>query len=214
MHALTRLRDEEDGTTLMEALVAALVTAATLAIAFGVIWGFLRHTHGQIALSEVESDSRVVLREMLIHMREATSPGGPAGPVAEIAWDRVTVYADVAPSDGVADRVEYALINCDGTFCELEMTVTPPVDPAATVLSYDNDDSVSETVLSGVIATVGKPLFLGVNWDRDTSTLSNVSSCDPCSLGAIEIDLRVRPLESRVNPGTLRILEEVRLRNA
>ncbi len=214
MSLIRRIHADERGTTLMEAFVASVVTTAALAIAFGIIWGFLRHTQGQIALSEAESDSRVVLREMLIHLREASDPGS-GDLVVDLDWDGMTVFADVAPSDGVPDRIRYDLVNCDGQFCDLRLVVTPPVDPAAAVLSYDDDDALpARTLLEGVVASDAEPLFEGVDWDSASSTRTTVDTCTSCDVGAITIDLRVQPLRTRANPGTLRILEEVRLRNA
>jgi hypothetical protein len=211
---IRRIHADERGTTLMEAFVASVVTTAALAIAFAIIWGFLRHTQGQIALSEAESDSRVVLREMLIHFREAADPGSGAL-VVDLDWDGLTVFADVAPSDGVPDRVRYDLVDCDGQFCDLQVVVTPPVDPTAAVLSYDDDDALpARTLLEGVIASDAEPLFEGVDWNSAASSRTTVDTCGTCAVGAIAIDLRVQPLQTRANPGTLRIIEEVRLRNA
>lgn len=211
---LRRIHEDERGTTLMEVFVASVVTTAAMAIGFGVLWGFLRHTHGQMALSESQSESRVVLREMMIHLRESSTPG-TGGPVARLDWDRVVFHADVAPSDGVLERIEYRLVNCNDGFCDLRIQVTPAVDPTARPLTFDPDDALPPRVLlSGVIASEDEPLFAGIRWNAVTRARVDVPECTPCTLGAVGIDLRVQPMLTRANPGTLRTIEEVRLRNA
>ncbi len=176
-------------------MVALTVVSVITAIVGGVFSSLLRQSHGQLALAQTQADTRLVVRELVIELRETVGPGtNGINPVTKLGWDEIVFHADVAPSDGAPDLIRYFL-TCSAGFCDLFRQVTHPDDPTADPLTYTPANaSTPEMILEHLLASLTEPLFLGDRldpWDRRKSN-SDVRR------------LRRHPLRARPDPALVR----------
>ena len=224
---LARLHRDERGLTLTELSVTVMVMGIALAALSSLLLGFFGNVETQLALSDAERDVRPVIREMVVEIRQAVPPSEAANalPVLEMAWNKLTLYSDRLPLDGVPEKHSYELINCsdgaNGGTCDLQRTVikadVSSVPPTFTFAdnTLDRQEIVLTSVLADPYLTEG-PLFHGVKWVGTPSARTTIASCDAvtrCRFPLVVIDLRVDP-SVKENPGNYEIHEEVRLRNA
>lgn len=206
--------------------------------------GFLRDWQIQSALSAVERDTRPMVRDMLIEIRQSTAPSDSAGsnPVGEVAWDKLVFYSDrLGDAFDSPEKHEYQLVNCTngaaGGICELQLSIWEPDNPAdASNWTYTGTPSV-EIVAANVLSEpptdddgntsvwlaseVDDSLFHLVAWDTSGATTTEViigacndSGSTPCQANLVVIRLRIDPTTVKDNPAIYELQEEVRLRNA
>lgn len=229
-----RLRDEEQGISLSELLIVSLVVGITSAILFGALSSMFTNVGYQFALSETEQETRPVIREMIVRLRQSdkTGPSNTLHPIGEVDWDTLVFYSDSPPSSTwpalpVLDEYRYELINCavagGEQVCDLQLTITPPddPDPAVTPKTYTGA-GFSTIELTEVLADnygARGPLFKGVDWVPPVPgadpVRTEIATClgAACSFPLVEIDLAVDPSLVTENPRIFEIHEEVRLRN-
>lgn len=221
------LHRDERGLTLTELGVTVMVMGIALAALSAMLLGFFNDVEIQLSLSDAERDTRPVIRELVVELRQSVPPteAGTALPLAELDWDKVVFYSDRLPLDGTPEKHIYELINCsdgtDGGTCDLQRTViTADTDSVPPSFKYDNNtidrqDIVLSRVLADPYLGTG-PLFRGVEWAGSPAVRTEVASCDAasrCTFSLVVVDLRVDP-SIKDNPGVYEIHEEVRLRNA
>lgn len=244
MKRLCRLFVADDGVTVTELMVVSLIMAFTMASVGGLMSGFLRDWHIQSALAAVERDSRPVVRDMLIEIRQSIAPLDSAGshPVSEVAWDRLVFYSDrLGDTYDSPEMHVYELINCTlggaGGLCDLQLSIYEADNPADLAnWTYTTTTPVVDIVLSNVLAEPptdddGNPnvwlaseiddsLFHLVRWDTTgTTTEVLVGECDDagstlCEANLVVMNLRIDPTTVKDNPAIYELHEEVRLRNA
>lgn len=179
---LKRLVRDERGITLVELVITMAVVATVGVIVTGTAVVLFNNADFQLDLESVEQDTRPVLREMIIALREADEPNDLASvhPVTDLDWDTVTFFSDVPPANCdpnadpgpdmvvcteddispriIPDLVTYQLINLQvvngDQVWDLQQTVVPPDDPAAATLTYTGAGT-SEVILRNVLADDG-----------------------------------------------------------
>ena len=229
-----RLHSGDDGISLSELLVVSLVVSITSAIIFGALSTMFSNVGYQFSLGEAEQQTRPVLRELIVRLRQSDKVGtsNSLHPVGEIDWDTLVFYADspptaVWPDRPVLDEYRYELVNCaivgGEQVCDLQLTITPPddPDPAVTPKVYTGPGN-SNIVLTQVLADdygARGPLFKGIDWIPPVPgadpVRTEIASCagPSCTFPLVEIDLSVDPSLVTENPRIFEIHEEVRLRN-
>lgn len=189
---LSRLRarlSSDSGISVPELMITTLIIGFVIAIVGGLMSGLLRDWHIQEALANVEEETRPVVREMLVQIRQSSPRGSGNGdnPVTELTWNKMVFYSDrLGDADDAPEQHVYELVNCTngaaGGLCDLQLTVTEPDD--ATLLSdwtYTGPPLRVETLLDNVLAEpildldanpsvwteaeVVESLFYMVRWD-------------------------------------------------
>lgn len=242
---MRRLIVEDEGITVTELMIVTVILSFAVLIVGGLMSGLLRDWQIQEAMASVQEETRPVVRELLVQVRQSTQPesGVDSNPVSEVAWDRLTFYADrLGDSDDAPERHEYELINCsggtNGGLCDLQLTITSPDNPSAVSdWTYTGTPDRVETVLEGVRAEpptdddsdasvwleseVDDSLFHLVRWDSSSGTATReiVGACDDsgsttCVANLVVINLVVDPGAVRNAISDVELYEEVRLRNA
>lgn len=229
---LSRLASHDRGVTLVELVITVAVVATVGIIVTSAAMVLFNNADFQLDLEQVEQESRPVLRELIIAIREADDPNDQATvhPVTDLDWDHLTFFSDVPPQNVdpgnpnriVPDLVDYRLVNLrvvnGDQVWDLQRTVIPPEDVTAATLTYDPADGTTRIILENVIADDGTgawgPLFRGVDWTTGVRTVIDDCSGSACDLNLIEIQLQVDPNLVKDNPRVFEIFEEVRLRNA
>ena len=228
MSLLRRLFVADEGVTVTELMVVSLIMAFTMASVGSIMSGFLRDWHIQSALAAVERDSRPIVRDMLIEIRQSVAPLDSPGshPVSEVAWDRLVFYSDrLGDAYDSPEQHIYELINCTGGsaggLCDMQLTITQPDNPADLAnWTYTGTPMRQEIVISNVIAEpptdddsnpsvwlaseIDDSLFHLVFWDTSGSTTSEVliGECNDAGSTLCEANLVVMNL--RIDPTTVK----------
>ncbi|MEO1063280.1 MAG: hypothetical protein AAFZ07_17840 [Actinomycetota bacterium] len=222
---LTRLRSrrrDDAGTSLVEVVVAATIGALALAAVYSVMWGFTDDVAVATDLANAQRDTRPVMQEIVIELRQAMPASSSAGgdPVEVLSTTSITFHSDRWDATG-PERITYTLESCASGLCDLRRTVlsadTSSVSPDWT---YDDGDVVVDFVVAeGVVdpATSGEALFAGVEYVSGSPVVT--STCDApggtaCDFPLVAVDLKIDPNGLRDNPRVYEIYEEVRMRNA
>lgn len=180
---LKKLRRSERGVTLVELIITVAVISAVGVIVTGTAMVLFNNTDFQLDLERVEQETRPVLRELIIGLREANDPNDTTSvhPVAELDWDHLAFYSDVPPLNCdpnadpgpdtvlcteddenvriIPDLVLYELVNPrlvngDQTW-DLQRTVVQPDDVGAATLTYTPASGTPRIILENVIADDG-----------------------------------------------------------
>lgn len=220
------------GVTLVELVITIAVVATVGVIVAGTAVVMFNNADFQLDLEEVEQETRPVLRELIIALRESSDPNDVAAvhPVTDLGWDHVTFFSDVPPENVdpgnpdriVPDLVDYRLVNMrvvnGDQMWDLQRTVIPPDDPTATILTYTPGSGTPMIILENVLADDGSgawgPLFTGIEWAAGVR--NTIASCSgaACDMNLVQIELQVDPSLVKDNPRVFELFEEVRLRNA
>jgi hypothetical protein len=189
---VTRLQHRlaaDEGITVPELMIATLIIGLVMATVGGLMSGLLRDWHIQEALASVEEETRPVVREMLVQVRQSvqSQTGSANHPVSEMAWNKLVVYADrLGDTDDAPERHVYELVDCsagaNGGLCALQLTVTAPDNPGdAANWTYTGAPLRVDRLLENVLAEpptdddggdptwleseVDDSLFYMVRWD-------------------------------------------------
>lgn len=180
---LRRFFSNDRGVTLVELVITVAVVAAVGVIVTGTAMVLFNNTDFQLDLEQVEQETRPVLRELIIALREANDPNGAVSdhPVIDLDWDHLTFYSDVPPlncdpnadpgPDGtlcteddenvriIPDLVTYELVNprvVNGDqIWDLQRTVVQPDDLGAATLTFTPGSGTPRIILENVIADDG-----------------------------------------------------------
>lgn len=179
----------DEGITVPELMIASMIIALVMGIVGGLMAGLLRDWHIQESLANVEEESRPVVRELLVQVRQSVQSQSGSGnhPVSEMTWNRLVFYADrLGDTNDAPERHTYELIDCtegaNGGLCALQLTITEPDNPGdAANWTYTGAPLRVERLLENVIAAppsdddggdpawleseVDDSLFYMVRWD-------------------------------------------------
>ena len=215
-------RRGDEGTSLVEVVVASTVGAIALAAVYSLMWGFTDDVSLATDLADAQRDTRPVIQAIVIELRQATpgSASAAGDPVETLTGTSVTFHTDRWDPVG-PERVTYTLESCASGLCELRRTVlSADTSSSAPDWTYDDGDVVLDFVVAeGVVdpATSGAPLFAGVEYVSGSPVLT--TTCDApggtaCDFPLVAVDLKIDPNGLRDNPRVYEIYEEVRMRNA
>ena len=180
------LRDllrNDRGVTLVELIITIAVVSVVGVIVSATAVVLFNNADFQLDLESVEQDTRPVLRELIIALREANDPNGAVNefPVIDLDWDHITFYSDVPPSNCdpnadpgpdtvicteddvnpriIPDLVDYRLVNMrivnGDQVWDLQRTVVQPDDLSDVVLTYTPATGTPRIILENVIADDG-----------------------------------------------------------
>lgn len=207
----------EGGYSLIEVMVATLITTMVAAVFFGIFSQFsndaLRQERRGNALDEV----RPAIAEIIIELRQAVDVDGNPAVVGSLDadWDDLDLvfYSDRFADTEGPERFRYFLTNCEGSLCELQREVTPA--DAGTGPDWTHTATpTGSRVLSNVLTDGSEPLFSGVSWRGGTEEVTLECGTSPtCLFEVLRIRLRVDPEPNREN-AVIEIDEDVRFRNA
>lgn len=211
----------DSGSSLVELVVVVAVLGLVFSAFYTSLFGFLRDAKFSEDLAQVERDTRPVIRQLVIELRQAEPEATVANgqPVQALDPDSIVFYSDRYPYDG-PERHEYSLANCVDSLCDLQLTIHAALaSSSAPNWEYDTSETpvLSRTMLEGVVET--QPMFSGQRWSDVSSSFTTVTSCDravgsDCDFELVDIELHVDPNKHRDNPRVFEIVEQVRLRNA
>jgi hypothetical protein len=170
-------------------MITTLIIGFVVLTVGGLMSGLLRDWHIQESLARVQEESRPVMREMLVQIRQSTPRGSGNGdnPVTELSWNTLRFYSDrLGDSDDAPEEHLYELVNCSngaaGGLCDLQLTITEPDDPGLiSDWTYTGAPLRVETLLENILAEppldldsdpaawtaaeVEESLFYMVRWD-------------------------------------------------
>ena len=215
-------RHGDEGTSLVEVVVASTVGAIALAAVYSLMWGFTDDVSVATDLANAQRDTRPVIQSIVIELRQATPASASAAgdPVETVSNTSITFHTDRWDPTG-PERITYALESCGAGLCDLRRTVlSADTSSSAPDWTYDDGDVVrDEIVAEGVVdpATSGDPLFAGVEYVSGSPVVT--TACDApggtaCDFPLVAVDLKIDPNGLRDNPRVYEIYEEVRMRNA
>ncbi len=222
LRALVGRRRGDEGTSLVEVVVASTIGALALATVYSVMWGFTDDVSLATDLADAQRDTRPVMQALVIELRQATPASASAAgdPVETVSDTSIVFHSDRWDPNG-PERITYSLESCASGLCDLRRTVlsadTSSVSPDWT---YDDGDVVTDLVVAdGVVdpAISGDALFAGVEYVSGSPVVT--STCDApggtaCDFPLVAVDLKIDPNGLRDNPRVYEIYEEVRMRNA
>jgi len=225
-------------------MITTLIIGFVMATVGGLMSGVLRDWGIQEAMAAVQEESRPVVREMLIQIRQSTSRLSALGnnPVSEMSWDKLVFYSDRIGDDNDApEKHVYELIDCtngvNGGLCAVQLSIYEPTNPTASEnWNYAATPDRVTRLLENVIAEppvndsnpewteaeVAESLFYMVRWDpgaggspeRTIAASCDDSGSSPCDGNLVVISLAINPSLVRDYLATFELYEEVRLRNA
>ncbi len=150
-------------------MISTLIIGFVMAIVGGLMSGVLRDWAIQDSMAAVQEESRPVVREMLVQIRQSTASGSTTAdhPVSEMTWDRVVFYSDrLGDNNDAPEQHTYELVNCsdgvNGGLCTLQLTIVEPDNPTAVSdWTYTGAPIRVDMLLENVIAQ--PPLDLDAN---------------------------------------------------
>ncbi len=244
---MNRLRSavaSDSGISVPELMISTLIIGFVMAIVGSLMSGVLRDWGVQESLAAVQEESRPVVRDMLIQIRQSTSSLSALGnnPVSEMSWDTLVFYSDRIGDDNDApEKHVYELVDCtngtNGGQCSLQLSIYNPTNPTALEnWDYGATPDRVDMLLENVIAEppvndsnpawteteVAESLFYMIRWEPGSSGNPErvvSAACDdlgssPCDGNLVVISLAINPSNAREYLSTFELYEEVRLRNA
>lgn len=214
---MTPGRAREAGYSLIEVMVAALITTMVAAVFFAIFSQFSNDALRQERRGNALAELRPAVAELIIELRQAVDVDGNPAIVGTLDADwsdlNLVFYSDRFADTEGPERFRYFLTNCDGELCELQREVTA-ADPGTGPDWEYTGTPVGNRVLSNVLTDGPEPLFSGVSWRGGTEDITLVCGTSPtCLFEVLRIRLRVDPEPGREN-AVIEIDEDVRFRNA
>ncbi len=214
---IRRLFTDEGGISLVEVMVAALITTMVAAVFYSIFYSFsndvLRQEQRAASLDQV----RPAVTGLIIELRQAVDVDFDTAVVGSLDSDwsdlELVYYSDRFADDEGPERFRYYLSNCNGSLCDLMREVTRADAGTGPNWTYLGTPSAG-TVVENVMTDGTDPLFSGASWRGGTETVTldcGVSSA--CVFEILRIRLRVDPEPDRDLP-VIDIREDVRFRNA
>lgn len=173
MTAATRIRDEDDGVTLVELLVAISVTTVVLAMIGGLFFAVTKITRDGLNTRSAVGTAANAMSEIRRVVRQAAAnpvAGGTVAPAVAVGSTSssltVTSYIDTSTTTYAPTKVAFS-VNGAGYLVEQR---TPAPAQANGYWTF-NGASTSQT-LAGPLVTTGAadPLFVYLNSDNDPVT--------------------------------------------
>jgi Prokaryotic N-terminal methylation motif len=213
----TAFRGGESGVTLVETMVAMLITTLVAAVFYTIFYQFsddvLRQERRATTLEQV----RPAVAGLIIELRQALDVDNDRAVVGTLDndWDTLELvfYSDrFADSDG-PERLRYYLENCASGLCELMRDVTAADSGSGPSWTYTGSVATSQ-IAENVLTDGVEPLFAGVSWRGGTLETTDQCGTSPsCEFEVLRIRLRVDPEPGEDLP-VIEVYEDVRFRNA
>lgn len=213
----TAFRGGESGVTLVETMVAMLITTLVAAVFYTIFYQFsddvLRQERRATTLEQV----RPAVAGLIIELRQALDVDNDRAVVGTLDndWDTLELvfYSDrFADSDG-PERLRYYLENCVSGLCDLMRDVTAADSGSGPTWTYTGSAATSQ-IAENVLTDGVEPLFAGVSWRGGTLETTDQCGMSPsCEFEVLRIRLRVDPEPGEDLP-VIEVYEDVRFRNA
>ena len=208
---------DERGMTLVETMVAMLITTLVAAVFYTIFYQFtddaLRQERRATALEQV----RPAVAGMIIELRQALDIDSDQAVVGSLDNDwssaELVFYSDrFADTDG-PERLRYYVAGCAAGLCDLLRDVTAADTGSGPNWTYTGAAS-TQRVVENVLTDGPEPLFTGVSWRGGTlETTDQCGTSVSCQFEVLRIRLRVDPEPGSDLP-VIEIYEDVRFRNA
>jgi Flp pilus assembly pilin Flp len=214
---LMRVVRDERGVTLVETMVAMLITTLVAAVFYTIFYQFssdvLRQERRATALEEV----RPAVAGLIIDLRQALDVDRDRAIVGSLDNDwsstDLVFYSDRFTDTAGPERFRYYLTNCAASLCDLMREVTAADEGSGPAWTYTGTAG-AQRVAQNVLTDGSDGLFTGVSWRSGAAvTTDQCGGVTPCQFEVLRIRLRVDPEPGSTLP-VLEIYEDVRLRNA
>ena len=208
---------DERGVTLVETMVAMLITSILLVAFYGFFFAFSDDVGRQERWARTLEATRPVMAELVLRLRQAVDVDGDGAIVDRLdsSWQdlELVFFSDRFDAEG-PERFRYHLEGCADGRCDLVVSITtadPGSGPDWTYTSVAH----TRTLLENVVADGSPPLFVGVTTGPSgSSTITSCGGATPCDFERLRIVLRVDSDPLRAQSPIVELFEEVRFRNA
>jgi len=211
-----RLRTE-GGVTLVETMVAMLITTMVAAVFYTIFYQFsddvLRQERRATTLEEV----RPAVAGLIIELRQALDIDNDRAVLGALDNDwsslELVFYSDRFADTEGPERLRYHLTNCAANLCDLMRDVTAADAGSGPAWTYSGPAGTAR-IAQNVLTDGTEPLFAGASWRGGTLEMTNQCGTSPsCQFEVLRIRLRVDPEPGEDLP-VIEVYEDVRFRNA
>ncbi len=209
--------DDERGVTLVETMVAMIITTILLIAFYGFFFTFGDEVTSQERRARTLEAARPVVAELVLELRQAVDLDGDGAVVESLnsAWDQLDLvfYSDRLDDAPGPERYRYHLGACVANRCELLRSVTVADVGSGPNWTYTGIPS-TRVALVDVLDDGPEPLFRGASFRTGTEITTTVcGGATPCDFELLRIRLRVDPRTVRSGRAVVDIQEDVRFRN-
>ena len=212
-----RLVRQDSGFTLVEAMVAAMITTLVSAVFYTVFFSFSDDVLRQEQRARALEGLRPAIAELIIELRQAVDLDDDTAIVGSLDADwadlDIVFYSDRFVDTDGPERFRYYLASCAASLCDLVREVTAADVGSGPAWTYSATPR-TELILENVLTDGPERLFSGVSWRGGTESQTMECGLAPvCTFEILRIRLRVDPFPD-MNEPAVEIREDVRFRNA